>query len=89
MREVLFLAVCLRRKNKLRESKTARKMGRVKELGGGELSFHFSCCQNRKSRSLSFVGLTLLRNHTETLATQATLRSTQAGVQAHFTKSGW
>ena len=30
-------------KNKLRESKTARKIGRVKELGGSELSFPVPC----------------------------------------------
>ena len=33
------------------------------------LSFHFSQGQHRKSRSSSFLGLSLLRNHTETLAT--------------------
>ena len=36
-------------KNKLRESKTARKIGRVKELGGSELLFPVPC------RSLVFL----------------------------------
>ena len=35
------------------------------------LSFHFLRGQNRKSRFLSFLGLSLLRNCTETFATQA------------------
>ena len=37
-----------------------------------ELSFHFSLGKDLKSRSLSFFSLSLLRNHTGTLATQAT-----------------
>ena len=37
-----------------------------------ELSFHFSRGKDLKSRSLSFFGLSLLWNHTGTLATQAT-----------------
>ena len=37
-----------------------------------ELSFHFSRDEDLKFRSLSFLGLSLLRNHTGTLATQAT-----------------
>ena len=37
-----------------------------------ELSFHFLLGKDLKSRSLSLFGLSLLRNHTETLATQAT-----------------
>ena len=37
-----------------------------------ELSFHFSLGKDLKSRSLSLFGLSLLWNHTETLATQAT-----------------
>ena len=35
------------------------------------LSFHFSRGRNRKSHSPSFLGLSLLQNHTEMLATQA------------------
>ena len=37
-----------------------------------ELSFHFSRGKDVKSLSLSFLGLSLLRNHTGTLATKAT-----------------
>ena len=37
-----------------------------------ELSFHFSLGKDLKSLSLSLFGLSLLRNHTGTLATQAT-----------------
>ena len=37
------------------------------------LSFHFSSDQNRKSRSSSFLGLSLLQHHTETLATRTSL----------------
>ena len=37
-----------------------------------ELSFHFSLGKDLKSRSLSLFGLSLLWNHTETLAAQAT-----------------
>ena len=37
-----------------------------------ELSFHFSLGKDLKSRSLSLFGLSLLRNHTATLATKAT-----------------
>ena len=37
-----------------------------------ELSFHFSLGNDLKSRSLSFFSLSLLRNHTGILATQAT-----------------
>ena len=37
-----------------------------------ELSFHFSRGKDLKSRSLSLFGLSLLRNHTGILATQAT-----------------
>lgn len=48
-----------RANNKELESKNAWKMA---------FFFHFSCGQNRKSRSLVFL---LLRNQTETLATQA------------------
>ena len=40
-------------------------------LRSKRLSFHFSRGQNRKSRSSSFFGLSLLRNHTETPAVQA------------------
>ena len=62
-------------------------MWRVKERGGGGeekkrsspprlfhfwLSFHFSPGEHRKSSSSSFLVLFLFRNHTETLATQAT-----------------
>ena len=36
------------------------------------LSFHFVRGQNRKSRSSSFLGLSLFPNHTEALAAQAT-----------------
>ena len=46
-------------------TKTARKIGRVKEL-----LLHFSRGQNQESRSLFFFGLSLLQNHTETLAVQ-------------------
>ena len=37
-----------------------------------ELSFHFSLGKDLKSRSLSLFGLSLLRNHTGTLATHST-----------------
>ena len=37
-----------------------------------ELSFHFSLGKDLKCRSLSLFGLSLLRNHTGTLATKAT-----------------
>ena len=47
----------------------------VSSLRGKRLSFHFSRGQNRKSHSSSFLGLSLLRNHTETLAAQASRSS--------------
>jgi len=43
----------------------------VSSLRSKRLSFHFSRGQNRKSRSSSFRGLSFPRNHTETLAAQA------------------
>ena len=44
----------------------------LKNPGYAPVSFYFSRGQNRKSRSTSFLGLSLLWNHTETLTTQAT-----------------
>ena len=58
------------------EQRTRNESQRLREkwseLKSGEgLSFHFSRGQNRKSRSSSFLGHFLLRNHRETLATHA------------------
>ena len=68
-----FLAVSKQRRE--RESKTARKMGRSRPPPSiiFWLLFQTLHGQNRKYRSSSSHGLSLLRNHTETLATQARL----------------
>lgn len=71
-------------KKRKRESKSARKMGRVKEWeggGGGGLSFYFLRDQKRKSRFAP-------KPHGNACYVAA-LRSTRVGAQAHFTKSGW
>ena len=44
---------------------------RVKDQAKKGLSSHLSGSQNRKSHSSSFLGLSLLLNHTETLSLQA------------------
>ena len=66
-----------------RESKTARKVAQVKERGGGEEVsflpfplplFHFLALVSFLAWSkpkVPFLGISLLRNQTETLATQA------------------
>ena len=66
-------------KNEERQSKTKRKMAQVKERGGGGVrvrgfSFFFLTLVSFLARSkpkVPFLGLSLLRNQTETLATQA------------------
>ena len=70
-------------KNEERESKTARKMAQVKERGGGEEVsflpfhlplFHFLALVSFLAWSkpkVPFLSISLLRNQTETLATQA------------------
>ena len=52
-------------KNEEQESKTARKMARVKERGGALVPFFA-----RLKPKIPFLGLSVLRNKTETLATQ-------------------
>ena len=68
-------------KNEERESKTERKMAQVKERGGGFPSFpspsphfHFLALVSflaRPKPRIPFLGPSLLRNQTETFATQA------------------
>ena len=72
-------------KNEERELKTARKMSQLKERGGGGEErflpspsssplFHFLALVwflARSKAKISYLGLSLLRNQTETLATQA------------------
>ena len=57
-------------KNKKRESKAARKMARVKERGGGGEEREGTILDRPKPK-IPFLGLSLFRNQTETLATQA------------------
>ena len=57
-------------KNEEQESKTARKMAQVKERGRGWVLVSFLALSKPK---IPFHGLFLLRNQTETLATQASL----------------
>ena len=73
-------------KNEEQESKTMRKMAQVKERGGGEPlgsisspSFLFLALVSflaRPKPKIPFLGLSLLRNQTETLATQASMNQT-------------
>ena len=78
-----FLCGLLEAKNQEQESKTARKMVQVKERGTGlpfprpSPLFHFLVLVLFLARSkpkIPFHGLFLLRNQTETLATQAKLQ---------------
>ena len=61
----------------MRVKLTARQMAQVKERGGdGEEKALVSFLARSKPK-ISFIGLSLLRNQTETLATQARLVMTQ------------
>ena len=66
-------------KNEERESNTARKIAQVTLTIPLLPQFHFLAlvpCPVRPKPKVSFLGLSLLRNQTETLAMQATLGST-------------
>ena len=65
---VASISVRFEARNEEQVSKTARKMGQVKQQGVGGV--HFSCGQNPK---IPFLGLSLLRNQTETLATHSSV----------------
>ena len=66
LRFACVTSVCVRFRSKEQGTrvKDRAKNGASKKPGGSELSFHFSRGQNRKSRCLSFLGLSLLRNTT-------------------------
>ena len=58
---------------------------RVKDREKNGRSFHFSRGPNRKSRYTSFLGCSLLRNHTETFTSQASFKAiTVSELYKHF-----